>query len=171
MSRGVARLPIFRDDEDRDSFLRMLERIVDEQGWKCLAYCLMTTHYHLVVETPEPNLASGMQRLNSFYAAFFNRRHGGRGHVFERRYHSVLVESDAHLTTLVGYLAANPIRAGLCLDPRQWRYGSYAVFVGAEPRSRFLDLRLLRQFHSDEGQAQRLLEAFVNDYALGSLAA
>src|SRR4051794_8206060 len=130
MSRGVAGLPLFRDDEDRDTFLRQLEEIVGRFSWKCFGYCLMTTHFHVLVETPEPNVAAGMQRLNSHYAADFNRRHGGRGHVFERRYHSVVVESEGHFVALFGYLAANPPRAGMCEQPHEWRYSSYASLVG-----------------------------------------
>ena len=164
MSRGVARLPVFRDDEDRDAFLTMFGKVVRELGWKCLGYCLMETHYHLVVETPEPNLARGMQRLNSCFAANFNRRHGGRGHVFERRYHAVVVESEGHLFTLHGYLAANPLRVGLCSSAEEWRYGSYGALLTGSPTAGLLDRSALEQFHRDPRRAVELLRLCVEGY-------
>ena len=110
MARGVARQPIFRDDKDRHQFLKLLDDVVARHEWSCHAFVLMSTHYHVLVRTPNPDLARGMQRLNSCYAQHFNRRHGETGHRFERRYHSVLIESDAHALELVRYLALNPVR-------------------------------------------------------------
>ena len=95
--RGVRKLPIFHEDADRRIFLWHVGNVVRSHRWTCLAFVLMTNHYHLLVRTRQPNLASGMQRLNSRYAQGFNGRHGFEGHVFERRYVSVHVETDEHL--------------------------------------------------------------------------
>jgi putative transposase len=79
---------------------------------------LMNNHYHLLVRTPEANIAKGMHYINMMYARIFNQRHELSGHLFERRYFSVLVESQEHLVELFRYIALNPVRGGLCLRPK-----------------------------------------------------
>jgi len=84
-SRGNARQKVFRDDEDRETFLDTLAAIVKRFGWHCHAYCLMDNHFHLLIETPEPNLSRGMRQLNGVYTQCFNRRHRKVGHLFQGR--------------------------------------------------------------------------------------
>jgi REP element-mobilizing transposase RayT len=161
-TRGVARLPIFRNDDDRRCLLALLGDVVDRYEWSCHAYCLMTTHYHLLVRTPLPNLAIGMKRLNGLYAQGFNRRHGGKGHVFEARYHSVLIEREGHLVELCRYLALNPVRAGICDRPADWPWSSYRSVLGLDPVPRFLAAAWLASlFGMDEVKARRRLREFV----------
>ena len=83
-------------------------------GWRILSYCLMGNHMHLLIETQEPNLGTGMHRLHGGYAQYFNRRHGFSGHLFQDRYDSVTIENDAQLWTAAAYIARNPVTAGLC---------------------------------------------------------
>ena len=168
MSRRVVGPPLFRDDDARDFFLRLLEQVVRWLGWRCHAYVVMTTHYHLLLETPEADLARGMHRLNGFYAADFNRRQGTTGHVFERRYHSVVVESEAHFVTVVAYIAANPVRAAMCARPEQYRYGSYASMVGTASPVSFLTRDVLDRFAADDERAVELLKRFVDAYIAGA---
>lgn len=165
-ARGVARLPLFRDDDDRITFLKKLAEVCHRQDWLCHAYCLMSTHYHLLIRTPEPDLARGMQRLNGQYGQGFNRKHGSSGHVFESRYFSVLIERDAHLVELCRYLALNPVRAGACRDPASWRWSSYAAVLGRAPCPSFLAHEwLLSLFGANRGRARARLRAFVEDAA------
>jgi REP-associated tyrosine transposase len=164
MSRRVVGPPLFRDDDARDTFLGMLEHVVRWRGWDCYAYVVMTTHYHLLLETPEADLAQGMQRLNSFYAGQFNRRQGTTGHVFERRYKEVVVESDAHFATELAYIAANPVRANMCERPEDYRYSSYASLVGEAPPIPFLSREVLDHFHHDPARATELMKEFVDAY-------
>src|SRR3954454_20748947 len=84
-ARGNAREDIYRDDVDRRMYLHTLGREVARWKWRCLAYCLMSNHVHLLLETPEPNLGRGMQRAHGTYARLFNRRHARVGHVFQGR--------------------------------------------------------------------------------------
>jgi REP element-mobilizing transposase RayT len=128
-SRGVRRLPLFHDDQDRIVFLQLLALVCARYGWRCLAYCLMTNHYHVVIETTEANLSAGMQMLNSRYAQLFNLRHGHAGHALERRFYSELIESDEHLLVLARYIMLNPVRAGLCTTPGEWPWSSYSAML------------------------------------------
>ncbi len=122
----------------------------------------MTTHYHLLVRTPNPDLAAGMQRLNGHYAMGFNRRHSGRGHVFERRYASVPVTRESHLVELSRYLALNPVRAGLCDRPASWLWSSYRFFLGVDRPPRYLAVDwLLLQFGANRDRARERFRDFV----------
>ncbi len=133
-ARGTGPSVIFREGDDRRAFLALLATVVSRYSWECYAYCLMNTHYHLLLRTPEANIAAGMHQLNSCYARSFNRRHGRVGALFQSRYHAVLVETEEHAWSIVRYLALNPVRAGLCARPEEWPWSSYSELVGAAPR-------------------------------------
>lgn len=155
---------LFRDDADRDLFLVTLDGVVRIRRWTCLAYCLLTTHYHLVIRTPEPDLAIGMQRLNGLFAQAFNRRHREGGHVFGGRYYSKLVVSQTHFLELFRYVARNPVRAGICISPAQWLWSSYAATVGLARSPCFLSVSdALEQFGADPERAREALRAFVEE--------
>jgi REP element-mobilizing transposase RayT len=124
-ARGTGPIPIYRDAIDRHRFVRRLAVVESRYGWLRRALCLMTTHYHLLVETPEPNLSAGIHQLNGLYAQLFNRRHGRAGALFQGRFHAVLVETDEQLDAVRGYIAANPVRAGLCARAEDWPWSWY----------------------------------------------
>ena len=88
-SRGNARQDIVADDRDRWLFLSLLAHVVDRYGWLCHAYCLMDNHYHLLVETPQPNLSLGMRQLNGRYTQACNRQHDRVGHLFQGLFRAV----------------------------------------------------------------------------------
>ena len=110
-SRGDRREDIFLSDEDRLLFLDTYSKVADRFGWICYAYCLMTNHYHLVIETPLPNLSLGMAQLNGVYTQKFNRKHHKVGHVFQGRFKAILVERNTYLLELLRYVVLNPVRA------------------------------------------------------------
>ena len=85
----------------------------------------MPNHFHLLIETPQPTLTAGMHRLNSGYAHYFNERHNLTGHVFETRFDSRLVETEEHMDEALSYIALNPVKAGLCEHPWEWRWSSF----------------------------------------------
>ena len=130
-ARGNDKRLIYLDDRDRRIYLAELAVEVERRGWLCMAYCLMPNHVHLLLETPEPNLAPGMQRLHGDYALLFNRRYRRSGHLFQGRYGSKRVRTDGQLMTLVEYLAANPVKAELSVTPSEYVWGSVAATVGA----------------------------------------
>lgn len=123
-SRGNARQDIVADDRDRSQWLTFLAHVVDRYGWLCHAYCLMDDHFHLLVETPQPNLSLGMRQLNGRYTQAYNRRHERVGHLLQGRFKSILVEKDAHLLELCRSVVLNPVRTKVVPHPRQWAWSS-----------------------------------------------
>jgi REP element-mobilizing transposase RayT/transposase-like protein len=131
-SRGVDRGAIYFDDADRERWLDVLGEVCERYRWRVHAWCQMTNHYHLVIETPEANLAEGMRQLNGVHTQSVNRRRGRCGHLFQGRYRAILVERDAYLLELARYVVLNPVRAGMVKGPRQWPWSSYRAMVGVE---------------------------------------
>jgi putative transposase len=131
-ARGVERRNVFVCDDDRRDYLAILGRVVEKFAWRCLAYCLMDNHVHLLVEIETPNLGRGMQRLHGSYGGTFNERHGRTGHLFEGRYGSKPMTSDEQLWWAIAYIANNPVDAGMCTDASTWRWGSHAAIAAGE---------------------------------------
>jgi REP element-mobilizing transposase RayT len=127
VSRAVFGTEIFVDNTDRRRFLRILGDSGRRVSWRCEAYCLMTTHYHLVLEARTRQLAAGMQLVNGRYARGFNRRHGRHGALFSERYSVRVVESEEHLFEACAYVLLNPVKAGLCdqADTWPWSHSAY----------------------------------------------
>lgn len=124
-SRGDRREPIYEDDADRAAFLEILSGVVERFRWRCHAYCAMTNHDHLFIETADANLAKGMRQLNGVYTQASNRRHDRSGHLFQGRYTAILVDSDAYFLELSRYIVLNPVRVGMVRDPGDQRWRSY----------------------------------------------
>jgi putative transposase len=121
-ARGVNNEPIAVDDEDRLYFVGLLRRTSRRFGWQLYAYCLMTTHYHLLIGSTRNALSEGLRRLNGFYAQSFNKRHGRRGHLFGDRFSAFIVEGDDYFEAASRYILLNPVRAELCATAREWRW-------------------------------------------------
>lgn len=161
-SRGVRKQPIYLDDQDRKVFVSLLAEAVVRYVWEVSAYCLMDNHYHLVLETPGANLSAGMQWLKGRYAQWFNWRHGYEGHVFFRRFKSVLVESEWHFLEAVRYVLLNPVRAGICRRAADWKWSSYRATTTDEPGPVELTLdSVLSYFGRDAATAREAFAAFV----------
>jgi REP element-mobilizing transposase RayT len=131
-SRGDGREDIYLSDEDREIFFKVLSHVVDRFGWKCHAWCLMTNHYHLMIETPKGNLSKGMRQLNGVYTQRFNRSHSRVGHVFQGRYKAILIEKEAYLLELCRYIVRNPVAAGMVALVADWPWSSYRATAGLE---------------------------------------
>jgi len=131
-SRGNHQSGIFEDDEDRHAFLKVLADVVSGMGWVCYGYCLMSNHYHLIIETPRANLCKGMRQLNGVYTQASNRRHRRVGHLFQGRYKAIIVDADAYLLELSRYVVLNPVRAGMVEDVSQWPWSSYGAMMGMD---------------------------------------
>jgi REP element-mobilizing transposase RayT len=163
-TRGVRRTRIYWNDEHYETFERILTEVVRRFRWLCHTHCLMPNHYHLVIETPEPNLSAGMQFLNGRYGQWFNHEHGLCGHVFERRFYSRVVDSTYHLLELARYIVLNPVRAGLCNEPGEWKWSSIRALVGEAPTPPFLTTGwLLGLFGDDLERAREAFRTFVRE--------
>ena len=161
-ARGDRQEAIYEDDEDRRRFLAILGEIAEGWNWVCHAYCLMTNHYHLVLETPDGNLSKGMRQLNGVYTQASNRRHRRVGHLFQGRYKAILVDGDAYLLELARYVVLNPVRAGMVRNPGDWSWSSYRAMVGEAQKPRWLETDgLLAQFSPKRALARRRYSQFV----------
>jgi len=154
------------DDDDRRALVTGLERASERFGWRVHAFCLMDTHFHAVIETPEPTLGSGMRWLLGLYAYEFNRRHGRYGHLFAGPFSASVVETGEYAIEVCVYVVLNPVRAQLVHMPEDWKWSSYratAGLVGAPP---FLETRLVpAMLHVDRKQAQELYRKLVRQIA------
>ena len=139
MNRGDRREGLFEDDQDRQRFLQTLAEACEKTGWQVQAYCLMSNHFHLVMETPQANLVSGMKWLLGTYTSRYNRRHKEFGHLFSGPYKSLIVDGSqsGYLKTVCDYVHLNPARAKLLApqEPlRQYLWSSYPFYVAAPSR-------------------------------------
>ena len=169
IARGNDRQRVFLDEADFASYLETLTACVDRFGWYCHAYCLMSNHYHLVLETPRPNLPLGMRQLNGLHAQRFNRRHDRCGHLFQSRYRSILVERETYLLALCRYVVVNPVRASICSDVEEWPWSSYAATAGLAQPPPFLSTDwLLSQFAPRRRLAERSYREYVAEGSTSS---
>jgi REP-associated tyrosine transposase len=161
-ARGNRGQVIFTCRRDRLKYLDLFAAVVARYRWRCHAYCLMTNHVHLLVQTPVPNLSEGMQRLQTRYAQWFNRRYGFVGHLFQGRFHSVHVDSQLHLVELKRYIVSNPPRARLCGTAGDWEWSCFRATAGRTRVPRFLTVDLvLSLFSPDPRRARQRFVQFV----------
>jgi len=181
-SRGNERKPIYFEESDFDSFMLLLGQVCEQFNWVVHAYCLMTNHYHLLVETPDANLSKGMRQVNGLYTQFINRKYKRVGHLFQGRYKAILVDKEAYLLELSRYIVLNPIRANMVANLDDWPWSSWHSAMG---RCVFPDWlatdALLRLFAKDrktamakyadfvqQGQGIELWKKLTNQIFLGS---
>jgi REP element-mobilizing transposase RayT len=176
MSRGVDKQTIYRDATDYSVFLNVLEEVTFRYNVLCHAYCLMPTHYHVVLETPEANLSAAMQQLNGCYGRYFNRRHSRIGHLFQGRFKDVLVQKSTHLLELSRYVVLNPVRGRLVHTPGEWQWSSYRATAGFARRPEFLTVDWILRCFEDGGRltarrryvnfvAKGLNEAYLSEFS------
>ncbi|MEK6745095.1 MAG: transposase [Nitrospirota bacterium] len=162
-SRGNEKKPVFKDDTDRLNFLNTLQHVKKRYNWICHAYCLMTNHYHLLIETPDGNLALGMRQLNGVYTQLFNKRHGRTGHLFQGRYKAILIQKDSHLLEVCRCVVLNPVRARMMEKPEDYAWSSYRATAGKEkPHTSLTTDWVLGQFSGKRGKAEQEYRQFVS---------
>ena len=162
-ARGNDKRDIYLQPSDHRRYLSMLGGEAEKRRWNLLAYCLMPNHVHLLIATPVPNLAPGLQRAHSLYAQDFNQRHGRSGHLFQGRYGAVPIGDDVQLITVIRYIARNPVAAGLVETPSEWIWSSHRATRGEVPAPDWLAterlLDLLRGWSHDPRGAYAALTA------------
>jgi putative transposase len=140
INRGNYRGDVFATADAAAAFLRALGEAAGMHGWRVHAYAVMRNHFHLALETPEPNLVDGMHLLQSSFATRFNRLRGESGHLFQGRYQALLVEDGAAMATVADYIHLNPVRAGIVPAEHvaDFRWSSLGTLVRG-PRPPWLD--------------------------------
>ena len=154
---------IFDNDRDRNHFLALVGEAARRYGWHISVYVLMTNHFHLVLKTPDPNLALGMKWLNSTYAAWYNRRHGKVGHLFGERYKAIHVQGEEYLQRLARYVVLNPVRANMVGSPGEYRWSSYRATAGIEEAPEWLATAELVPYFGDAGRWRENYIEYVTD--------
>ena len=161
-SRGNDRERIFFTDADREAFLELLGDALNRFSWVCHGYCLMTNHYHCVVETPHANLSRGMRHINGVFTQRINRLNKRSGHLLQGRFKSILVEKESYLLELVRYVVLNPVRAKIVRSEEDWKWSSYCATAGLVDVPSFLTTEwILSQFDRDQSRAQKAYRRFV----------
>ncbi len=161
-SRGDGQENIYLEDNDRELYLGVLAEVRERFNWSIHAYCLMSNHYHLLIETPDSNLARGMRHLNGVYTQRFNRQHKRIGHVFQGRYKAILVQKESYLLELSRYIVLNPVRAGMVRSAKDWKWSSYRETAGlSDPYAWLTTDWILAAFSSRKRDAIQQYRAFV----------
>ena len=162
MSRGDQKAAIVEDNRDRQRWLAMLARAVGRYRWRVFSFVLMPNHFHLFLQTPQPNLSAGMHDLNCGYAGYFNHRHGRVGHLMQGRFKSVLVEEQGYWLELSRYLHLNPVRWDLTARPEGWPWSSYAGYHRPARRVPWVDYgQVLAEFGGDTPEGRKAYRQFV----------
>ena len=163
-SRGDRQEDIYEDDTDREEFLLVLGDVCDRYNWVCHANCLMSNHYHLLIETPDANLSKGMRQLNGVYTKKFNTNHGRVGHVFQGRYKAIHVEKQSYLLELARYIVLNPVRAYMVSCADQWRWSSYRATTCMIQSPKWLNVEwLLASFGQGKSEAIKRYKKYVSE--------
>jgi putative transposase len=162
MHRGNAGSDIFKSDRDREKFLDYVGKAVERYGIKIHSYCLMTNHYHFLIETPYPNLSQAIKWINVGYVAYYNRKRRRSGHLFQGRFKAVVIDADEYLKHLSRYIHLNPIRAGMVSHCREYPWSSYPVFGGYAKAPEWLETHwLLSLFGQNRKGAMERYREFV----------
>ena len=163
-SRGNEKKNIFRKDEDRVKFLKILDDYHNRYGILIHSYVLMDNHYHLILETPRGNLLKVMHGINSSYTGYFNRKYGRSGHLFQGRYRGILVERDTYLLSLSRYVHLNPVRARVVERPEHYQWSSYPGYIARERESEWVQYAwVLSQFGEDKERAKRRYRKYTEE--------
>ncbi|MFC1679972.1 transposase, partial [Elusimicrobiota bacterium] len=160
-ARGNGGQDIFLDDRDRERFLRMLAAVKKRCKFLLYAYCLMSNHFHLLLETREYSATAIMHRFLTRYAKYLNRRKGSVGHVFQDRFYSKLCQKNEYFLELLRYLHHNPLRAGIVDSPSKWPWSSHLEYIGRSKNS-LCDLSFpLSLFDADPQKARQAYSGFL----------
>ena len=153
-SRGNDKKDIFRSIKDREKFLSYLSSASERHGAIFHAYCLMSNHFHLMIETPEGNLSRIMKHINGSYTTYFNVKHKRAGHLLQGRYKAVLVQADTYAAELSRYIHLNPVRVKMVPSPEEYQWSSCRRYLeGTEPS--WLSTSLVLEYFGTEVENRR----------------
>ncbi len=143
MNRGRRAEKIFHDRHDYQVFVELLEESWEMWNIRVAAYCLMTNHYHILVQTPDANISRSMRHINGVYTQRFNKRHRCDGQLFRGRYKSILVSGDSYLLQLVRYIHRNPVKAGITSKPDDYPWSSHKGYLSVAKKWKWLHKKFI----------------------------
>jgi REP element-mobilizing transposase RayT len=161
-SRGNEQKEIFKSDKDREQFISYLESASSRYEAVIHVYCLMSNHYHLLLETPSGNLSEIMRHINSAYTNYFNAKRKRAGHLLQGRYKAILVEADEYAKELSRYIHLNPVRAGVAEKPEDYPWSSYKSFIGRGKNPAWLNTEFILGYFGNKTESQKHYRQFVN---------
>lgn len=162
-SRGNERKDVFKSQNDREKFLEYLKSATERYRAVIHVYCLMSTHYHIFLETPRGNLSQIMRHINGAYTTYYNVKRKRAGHLFQGRYKAILVEADAYATELSRYVHLNPVRAGMVVRPEEYQWSSYRGYLGTDAPPWLKTEFILGYFGEEVVAARNGYRAFIED--------
>ena len=158
-SAGNRGQSVFQNSADGNAWIEILEGVCGRFGCRCFGYCLMSDGYHLVIETPKPNLSKAVRQLNGVYTQRSNRLHDTDGHVFRGRYKSIVVEKEKYLLPLMAHIFLLPLRAGFVKHSNQFKWSSCRYLYGKDEAPEYIDLEWFSEgFSSDTDSFDEFLE-------------
>jgi putative transposase len=165
MNRGRRSEAVFLDNNDYLMFLELLKEIKELWNVNIAAYCLMTNHYHILLQTPDSNISRAMRHLNSIYTQRFNKVHGLDGSLFRGRFKSVLVYDDSHLLELVRYIHKNPVKATMVKEIGDYKWSSYKGYISYSKAWEWLykDFIFLKLTSKKKGRLKHFIEFMEKD--------
>jgi putative transposase len=154
---GSDKGPIVFDGRDSESLLTDMAKAAMRYGWEVFAWCVMATHYHVVLRTPKNGFSPGFQLVNGNHSRRTNHRYGRTAHLFKNRPFAIQIESDAHLVAAILYAVRNPLAAGLCRHASHWPFSSYRATVGLAEQPPWLNVEALRELFGGPEEFERLV--------------
>jgi REP element-mobilizing transposase RayT len=161
-SRGNEQKDIFRSRRDREKFLSYLKSSTERYGALIHAYCLISNHYHLLLETPEGNLSQIMRHINGAYTTYFNVKRKRAGHLFQGRFKAILVEADEYAAELSRYIHLNPVKVGIVAKPEEYEWSSYRYYIGKSEAPTWLRISFVLGYYGGMAGVEKYRE-FVNE--------
>ncbi len=162
-NRGVEKRNIYCDDNDRQTFINVLQYVHEKYNFKIHAYCLMGNHYHLILETIDDDISRIMHDIDGIYAQIFNQKYERVGPLFQSRFGSIIVRGDYYLLNLFSYVHLNPVKDGFKYRAEDWYWSSFASYIGNRVAEKFLETSLYKEKFFHNGIEN--LRKYINDQA------
>lgn len=161
MLRGINRQNLFEDDEDRERFINTIHYFKSISNYRVYGYCLMNNHIHLLLRETDESISNAVKRISSSYVYWYNQKYERCGHLFQERFRSEVVETDAYFLTVLRYIHQNPIKAGMINNINQYKWSSYHDYVKTP---RVVDIQFaLDSFSINRVEAVELFQIFTNE--------
>jgi len=168
ITRGIERKEIFKDEADREEFLKRLAEGLQKTGSRCYGWSVMPNHFHLIIRTGTKSLSELMRRVLTGYAIYFNKKYRRSGYLFQNRYKSILCQEEVYLLELVRYVHLNPVRSGTVKDMEgldKYKWTGHSVIVGKEKREWQNRGEVLERFGERMREAIMRYRSYVSDGA------